>query len=141
MSIIVKNGDFTNNINSTLKGNSAVDIEADSYVQNTDGSTIDTDSLTIETGSFNNLGSPSNPEGNVITDSFALSVAGDFNYEDDFFQNGNISGVSSQYFTARNGNFINPNNVNIRRSQAINLCNNISQLVRYCQVLQYQHRE
>ena len=89
-------------------------MKQNSYVQNTDGSTIDTDSLTIEAGSFNNLGSPSNPEGNVITDSFALSVAGDFNYEDDFFQNGNISGVSSQYFTARNGNFINPNNVDIR---------------------------
>ena len=89
-------------------------IEAVGFVENTEGSTIDTDSLTIVASYFNNLGSPSNPEGNVITDSFALSVAGDFNYEDDFFQNGNISGVSSQYFTARNGNFINPNNVDIR---------------------------
>ena len=128
---------FTNNHNSTLKGSSVVDIvagtivyntnastieadnvsiEAVGFVENTEGSTIDTDSLTIVASYFNNLGSPSNP-GNVITDSFALSVAGDlgdFNYEDDFFQNGNISGVSSQYFTARNGNFINPNNVDIR---------------------------
>ena len=99
-----------NTIAATIEADN-VSIEAGSFVENTEGSTIDTDSLTIVASYFNNIGSSSNPEGNVITDSFALSVAKvDFlrwcksyplNYEDDFFQNGNISGVSSQYFTVK----------------------------------------
>ena len=116
MSIISENSNFTNNNSSTIRGNSTIEIEAASYVQNTNASTIRTNSLAIVTGSFNNISSnPSatNPAGNVITDSFALSVAGDFNYLDDYLNNGNISHANDQYFTARNGDFTNTTNIRL----------------------------
>ena len=112
------NGDIVsdNTIAATIEADN-VSIEAGSFVENTEGSTIDTDSLTIVASYFNNIGSSSNPEGNVIADSFALSVASgrdgvgvDFSYTDDFANNGNISGLNSQYFTVRNGSFTNTTN-------------------------------
>ena len=55
-------------------------------------------------GSFNNTG------GVVSTDIFALSVEGDFDYANDYLNNGNID-ANNQYFTIRNGNFTNSTSI------------------------------
>ena len=78
MSIIAENSDFTNDSGSTVKGNSTIEIVAGDIVYNINTSTIETDSLTIEALTWTNISSdPSadSPAGNIIADSFALSVA------------------------------------------------------------------
>ena len=115
LSIIAGNSYFINNNSSTIRGNSTIDIEAEDFVQNTNASTIETDSLTIEAFTWNNISSnPSadSPAGNIIADSFTLSVergrddeTGLFDYYSDYLNNGNVSHASTQYFTIRNGQF------------------------------------
>ena len=69
---IIGNGDLTNNTTIALTGN-----------------------LGITANNFINTG------GSVSVDTFSLSVAGDFDYANDFINNGDISAIN-QNFTARN---------------------------------------
>ena len=55
---------------------------------NTDNSTITANDLTISANSFVN--SHPRGDGNIIADTFALSVTGDFDYGSEFLGNGNI---------------------------------------------------
>ena len=96
-------GSFFDNDNSTLKGNN-LDIVVSGNFYNSYNATIDANNLDISTGYFFNTFD--SVTGNIIADTFALSVSGDFDYAADYLNNGNID-ATNQYFTARNGNFIN----------------------------------
>ena len=112
---------FTNRA-ATIQGNN-VDIEAMDFFLNTDNATvdainltivtageffnedaiIDVDNLTIEADRFINTNATGDVAGNIIADTFTLSVAsgsveGIFNYNADYLNNGNISGVNNLNF-------------------------------------------
>ena len=73
----------------------------------TNDTTIDlaTGSLGITANSFTNTGE-------VVADTFNLSVAGDFDYAADFINNGNIT-ANNLNFTARNGIFTNDTTIDL----------------------------
>ena len=81
-------------------------ITTDEFFNNHNGSdqlgnivVTDRFSLYTPSASYTNTGT-------VSVDTFALSIAGDFDYASDFLGNGNID-ANNQYFTIRNGNFSN----------------------------------
>ena len=94
---------FINNANITAD---TLIITTDEFFNNHNGSdqlgnivVTDRFSLYTPSASYTNTGT-------VSVDTFALSIAGDFDYASDFLGNGNID-ANNQYFTIRNGNFSN----------------------------------
>ena len=94
---------FINNANITAD---TLIITTDEFFNNHNGSDqlgdiVVTDTFSLYTPSANYTNT-----GTVSVDTFALSIAGDFDYASDFQNNGNIV-ANNQYFTIRNGNFSN----------------------------------
>ena len=67
----------------------------------------------------------------VSTDIFALSVEGDFDYANDYLNNGNID-ANNQYFTIRNGNFTNSTSIALIGNLGITANNFINTWNYYC---------
>ena len=102
-------GNFFSNSTSSIKANS-IYIEAGyitSYILNSNLATIDAENLTIVTGAFFNTNNRT-IDGNIITDTFNLSVAVDFDYASDYINNGNIEATDLN-LTVINADFSNNN--------------------------------
>ena len=99
---ITTTASLTNNATIDLAGN--LGITANSFTNN---ATIDlAGNLGITANSFTNTG------GVVSADTFALSLAGDFDYSSDFLNNGTIT-ADNLNFTARNGIFTNDTTIEL----------------------------
>ena len=84
-------GEFTNRNGATINTSSSI-ITAGLLVRNAD-STINANDLTVSTDSFKNITLLDGVyvDGDIIADTFNLYVASDFDYEDDYLNNGTIS--------------------------------------------------
>ena len=96
-------GDFYNYDSATISAdNFNVTAGADFY--NDRNATISANYISISANSF--INSHTEGDGSITADTLSLSVAGDFDYANDFLGNGNIN-ANNQYFTIRNGDFSN----------------------------------
>ena len=100
---LVAGGLFANRYSSTINADSFNVAAGDSFY-NTDSATINANDTDIFANSFVN--SHTRGDGNIIADTLTLSLIGDFDYANDFGNNGNIE-ANNQYFTIRNGDFTN----------------------------------
>ena len=100
---------FINNSNITAD---TLTITTDEFSNNDNGSTqlgnivvTDTFSLSTPNASYTNTGT-------VSVDTFALSIAGNFDYATNYLNNGNITTIN-QYFIARDGDFTNNTSIDL----------------------------
>ena len=82
---------FFNQVSATINAND-FNVTAGDRFYNTDSATISANDLTISADSFVN--SHTRGDGNLITDTLTLSVAGDFDYADNYLNNGNIEATT-----------------------------------------------
>ena len=91
------------NILDSIINTSSFTVVTDHFC-NTSDSTIDADSFNVITNEFFNTSTVG--DGNIIVNTFTLSVAGDFDYAANFLNQGTIT-ADNLNFTARNGVFTN----------------------------------
>ena len=97
-------GDLFSNYDSATINTDNFNVTAGDRFSNYDSATINANNLTISADFFTNTDRYG--DGSITADTFSLSVAGDFDYANDFGNNGNID-ATNQNFIARNGNLIN----------------------------------
>ena len=84
-------GLFANRYNATINTDSFNVLTVDNFY-NTDNATISANDVSISANSFTN--SHPRGDGNISADTFALSVAGYFDYATDYLNNGNINATN-----------------------------------------------
>ena len=82
-------GLFANRYDANINTNNNFNVSVGDNFYNTDAATISANALTISADSF--INNSTQGAGNIIADTFALSVAGDFDYVAEFLGNGAIT--------------------------------------------------
>ena len=95
MSLNVSTGGlFANRYNATINANNFDVLVGDNFY-NTDNATISANDISVSANSF--INSHPRGDGNISADTFALSVAGDFDYTNNYLTNGNINATALNF--------------------------------------------